>query len=70
MALVRVPECRSYIDLNRSADKKYYNLERVRSYVEKSGKMGWGCKKKIAQELGLDPRAVAKALKVIQQQGC
>lgn len=70
MALLPVPQCKTYIDLNRAADKKYYNLERVRSYVEKNGTMGWGSKKKIAHELGLDPRIVAKALRTIQQQGC
>lgn len=69
MALLHVPACKTYIDLRRAADKKFYNIERIRSYVEKNG-LSWGSKKKIAHELGLDPRIVAKALRTIQQQGC
>lgn len=67
MALLHVPDCKTYIDLRRAADKKVYNLERVRSYVEKNP----GClNKQIIYDLKLHPRTVAKYLKRIREQGC
>lgn len=69
MALLHVPACKTYIDLQRASDRKFYNIERIRSYVEKNG-LSWGSKKKIAHDLKLNYRTVAKALTIIQQQGC
>ncbi|MBR0716532.1 hypothetical protein [Bradyrhizobium liaoningense] len=46
-----------------SKELEAFNVERVRGYLKRN----LGCKKKeVIQALGLDPRTVAKAIKIIR----